>query len=94
MTVSTVEVLRQARELYARAPSHAGVDETPKRGTYCVVHAIAAVARDGEQMFLSEMALRFAARPHGSLVAWNAENSTETVLAAFDRAIEAEASRA
>lgn len=88
---STVEVLRQARELYARAPSHAGVDETPEHGTYCPLYALLYVTREGDQYFPAEMSLRRAMGFGGGIVAWAAENSTETVLAAFDRAIEAEA---
>jgi hypothetical protein len=90
MTVSTVDVLRAARDLYAQAPSHAPHESAPAEGTYCVITATAAAA--ARLRWSAEPAnqrLRLFAGADG-LVDWNAEHSTEEVLAAFDRAIEAE----
>ena len=93
---STVEVLRAARALYERAPSHAGVDETPEPGTYCVLYALLAAAPvfTDPPYVAAEMALRRVTGFREGLTAWNAHSSTETVLAAFDLAIEAEVNRA
>jgi hypothetical protein len=95
--VSTVvEVLRRGRELYASAPSHAADPGIPERGTYCPLTATLKACGDAfpswdwmvaqEAMNAADVELRRAA---GSwrLVSWNAENSTETVLEAWDRAI-------
>jgi hypothetical protein len=102
MTVSTVDVLRAARDLYAQAPSHVRYPETPEPGTNCVLTAIwSAVERllanyypRYPLSFSADEALRGAAGHPASIVEWNAEHSTEEVLAAFDRAIEAEWVRA
>jgi hypothetical protein len=89
------DVLRKARELYATNPSHAPVDGLPLDGTHCVLTAIGHAIEPGTGC---HAALRMVCTAGGIsdryatsralLVAeWNAENSTETVLAAFDKAI-------
>lgn len=100
---TVVEVLRRGRELYASAPSHVADPLVPKRGTYCVLTATQEAALRvfpawaGEDWMhartAADKALRTAA---GSmrLVKWNAENSTETVLEAWDRAIAAAEAKA
>jgi hypothetical protein len=89
MTVSTVDVLRAARDLYEQAPSHVPCGTRPVRGTYCVSTAIQASA--GSALVIS--AFTSVIGTH-RLATWNAEHSTEEVLAAFDRAIEAEQTKA
>jgi hypothetical protein len=84
------EQLIAARARYAAAPSHAHPDEDPLPGTFCVVTAFG----DNPSCRAFE-ALRAAAPPYEfqflSLIRWNYERDTATVLAAFDRAIEATA---
>lgn len=90
MTVSTVDVLRAARDLYAQAPSHAPKGEDLPAGRYCPLTAIGtasgsySLARPAENAF-------YEAVGWVGVVRWSATHSTEEVLAAFDRAIEAEA---
>lgn len=89
---TTVEVLRAARNLYARAPSHASRDDSPAPGTVCVYMATEQGAysvgvEDGG--VAADQALRRVV--DRDLMTWNAESSTETVLAGFDAAIAAEA---
>lgn len=85
--MSTVEVLRKARELYAQAPSH-GRGPVPK-GTHCVISAVIGAARHGSAYIA--LASMYTAAGTDYLSIWNAENDTATVLASFDAAIEAEA---
>lgn len=103
---TVVEVLRRGRELYASAPSHVADPDTPASGTCCVLTAVYKAAVDmslpgtdnrlenyGAAIRAADDCLRKAA---GSmrLVKWNAENSTETVLEAWDRAIAAAEAKA
>lgn len=83
---TTVEVLRKARELYAQAPSHAPSGEWPAEGTYCVSTAIGTAGGASKAMLDAH---DFFEGVIGTplIPEWNAESSTETVLAAFDRAI-------
>lgn len=92
MMSTTVEVLRKARELYAANPSHCASEEYPKAGTCCPMTAVYAISGAGTRTSAGVLnALRNGA---GTLAIpeWNARSSTQTVLAAFDRAIEAEES--
>jgi hypothetical protein len=86
------ELLRQARALYAAAPSHAAPGYMPALGTYCVITAITIAALNdparGQDATFAEDALVRAASG-GDIIAWNANATTDEVLAAFDRAIEA-----
>lgn len=96
MSASTVEVLRRARELYAEAPSHAPHPDLPKEGTLCLLMATDEAASElgcgGVERDQADGVLR-QVTGCGTLVDWNAEHSTEEVLAAFDRAIECETKR-
>lgn len=86
---SVADVLRAARELYAQAPSHADVCDDPEPGTHCVLSATDAASMalgTGDAGCGADRVLRQAIGGR-ELVSWNAESSTETVLAAFDRAI-------
>lgn len=86
-------VLRKARDLYAANPSHALAREFPKAGTYCAVTAIHAAAPGWENRVVCDHAdaiLRAVTGTQHTALAlpeWNAAHSTETVLAAFDKAI-------
>ena len=87
--MSTVaDVLREARELYAQAPSHAEAGGIPSKGTFCPIWALWEVAWSNNHMLNRADALLCRIAGTNDLATWNAENSTETVLAAFDRAIE------
>lgn len=96
---TVVEVLRRGRELYAQAPSHVADPDTPVRGTYCVLTANQCAAIDlgvVTPQFVWRLADAEIRRAAGTmrLVPWNAENSTETVLEAWDRAIAAAEAKA
>ena len=89
---STLEVLREARALYAASPCHLpGYEEVPK-GQHCVYTALTA-AKPVDRVFhdyaepIRDVVGRY------DLSNWNAEVSTEEVLAAFDAAIAAEEAR-
>lgn len=82
--MSTVEVLRAARELYAAKPSHAPVGQSPRPGTHCVVYAVSRQTDAGAHHALGAFALAIETT---EIVEWNATHSTAEVLAAFDRAI-------
>jgi hypothetical protein len=79
-------VLRKARDLYAANPSHAPFPLLPPRGTYCAVLAIYRAPGSINEHLEAEQTLTDVAGGR-DLIDWNAENSTETVLAAFDKAI-------
>lgn len=81
------EVLRKARDLYAANPSHVAADRYPGEGTHCPLTAVWETAGFGMPRGID--AQRFLRRAAGTIAIqdWNAENSTETVLAAFDKAI-------
>lgn len=80
MPETVTDVLRKARELYAQAPSHIA---------FCLATAIYA-ASDGKPLS-GQPALHAMEGIIGTrrFATWNAANCTETVLAAFDAAIEA-----
>jgi hypothetical protein len=86
---STVDILCRARALYASAPSHVADPALPDVGTYC---ALLALTGSGASVDCpAANALRKAMDLGGGcIVDWNAEHTTEEVLAAFDRAIEAQ----
>ena len=97
--MTTVEVLHAARELYATNPSHVPYPETPAYGTYCAVTAISHSAMRLWSGGLYDNAREALARATGnppwvSIPRWNAEHSTEEVLAAFDEAIANEEAKA
>jgi hypothetical protein len=80
-----VEGLRKARALYASAPSHVGRYGCPEDNTYCIITALE------EAGWIPGMRLGLYAEIGAvSLIDYNAEHSTEEVLAVFDRAIERE----
>src|SRR4051812_42443448 len=92
--MSTVEILVRARALYAEAPSHARPAYHPEPGTRCVVFALGdAGGRMNVDYFPAHDALADAMGGCRSVVEWNAEHTTEEVLAAFDRAIATERER-
>lgn len=92
---ATVATLHAARKLYADAPSHAGVYATPPLGTHCITTATMRASLDLNEPWSDATAADDALRsvlglplePSDALMRFNAENSTETVLAAFDAAI-------
>ena len=81
------EKLIAARELYASSPSHAGTWTAPSEGSYCIITACDKVGLSlyGEAMNI----LRDSAGDGECLVNFNADHTTEEVLAAFDKAIAA-----
>lgn len=88
---STVEVLREARELYAANPWHGDIDAVPPvGGGVCPVMSLTRVA---QSWAAAHDALWRALDPEDlamGIPVWNAQHSTEEVLALFDRAIAAE----
>lgn len=90
---TTLQVLVEARETYATNPSHVPLTRPVESGKSCAVTAIGVglIHNWSEAQQLALEALRKAiAGPGTCVVTWNAKHSTEEVLAAFDRAIEAE----
>jgi hypothetical protein len=94
---TTLDILRDAREIYAEAPSHAKLEERVAPGTYCAVTACYAA----EPLEMSESTL-FAVGDALELlhtatldsdikgiVDFNANHTTEEVLDLFNVAIEA-----
>lgn len=82
-------VLRKARDLYAANPSHCDPWNFPAPGSFCPLSAVYKVMGVNYSHHVIE-ALRSAVgiqRKSVSIPEWNAKNSTETVLAAFDKAI-------
>jgi hypothetical protein len=91
-TKTVLDVLREARELYAANPSHAPYGCTPG-AEYCIVTACYAAdcgygggaldalkaAVDATEVDRAEFNKR--------IISWNAEHTTEEVLEAWDRAI-------
>lgn len=93
--LTTVEVLRQARALYAEAPSHAPLGTYPESWEVCAVTACGFDAGYGEAV----RALAIAAGierdfPRSAVIEWNAKATTADVLAAFDKAIATEEAKA
>ena len=86
--MTTVEVLRKARALYAANPSHAPSGEAAEPGRVCVVLAIDFASGPRIYCYEAENAVHQACGARESVVKWNAEHTTEEVLAAFDKAIE------
>lgn len=83
----TIAVLCDARALYAASPSHAPSFQSPTPGTYCPIYALGvSVPFAADWPAGAEMALVRAAGTD-RIPTWNAEHTTEEVLAAFDRAI-------
>lgn len=79
-----LDILTAARKRYAENPSHAGVGDYPEPGTVCAVTAFAPVQ---ESAWAGIDALQDIVPSSSGLVRWNAEHTTEEVLALFDRAI-------
>jgi hypothetical protein len=88
--MTTADLLRSARAKYAAKPSHAPADQYPDDGE-CPITALTHVCMTWGNDFRfcrrAESALERTIGTH-DIPAWNAEHSTEDVLAAFDRAIE------
>lgn len=86
MTLTTLDVLKQARDIYAAAPSHARSCTEIAPGTNCVLTAIYYVSgpvdvrKRAEQSFREIVRVPFVGQ-------WNADNTTEVVLEAWDRVI-------
>jgi hypothetical protein len=83
---ATVEILRRGRALYAAHPSHAPFEAQPEVGCQCLVTAVGCDP-------LALLAIADAApfkmfNTNEGAIRWNAEHTTEEVLAAIDRAIE------
>lgn len=91
--MTTVEVLRAARALYEGNPSHVPCGEWVPAGCYCPLTALSAVTGLSVTVTGSPayMALCDAASIASNVAEWNAKHTTDEVLAAFDRAIEAAA---
>lgn len=94
--MTTTEILQAARALYAAAPSHAPANTMPSRHTYCPITAIAEAEDAAAECSLYRPAVeRFErAIPESSrytVASFNADHSTQEVLAVFDAAIEAAA---
>jgi hypothetical protein len=88
-----VDILCRARELYAAAPSHAAPCEMPDPGTRCVIFALRDAAGGswtGAHQGVLAALEKAMGNPILGPVPWNAEHTTEEVLAAFDRAIAAQ----
>lgn len=86
-------VLVAARAVYASAPSHAKCDSLPPRGSFCLCLALDK-ARDDDYSAHYLLAETIGLDDKWGdyrvpLIQWNAEHSTEEVLAAFDAAIQA-----
>jgi hypothetical protein len=85
--------LQTARKAYAAAPSHAPVGEYPARGCVCVATALDLAwhtypdAHDEGTRLLALVAGLPASDVRMELIRWNAEATTEEVLATFDHAI-------
>jgi hypothetical protein len=90
--LTTHEILITARALYAASPAHTPSDEMPEPGTYCPLTAIDQVTSFHPSWSDAKAvnALRDCIDAE-SIVQFNQDHSTEEVLAAFDRAIEATA---
>jgi len=91
---STVDILCRARALYAAAPSHAPEGEDPEPGTDCIITALSEAADEVdnqvEAYWDAFRAVEDEAGCPPCMAAWNAEHTTEEVLDAFSRAIEAQ----
>ena len=92
--MNSTQLLQEARDLYASAPSHVARGSWPDTGTYCVITAIGAVSDRAklpntvENRILTQAIKRVKAQVGDvALIDFNAENDTETVLAVFDSAI-------
>jgi hypothetical protein len=83
-------VLHDARARYEEAPSHASAGTVPRAGTVCAATAFVG-SQDPEASVRAQLLFRGAAGVWDTtqVIEWNAASSTEEVLAAFDRAIEA-----
>lgn len=91
------EVLTVAREIYAASPDHSPFGRGPRYNCSCLVTACyEAGRRAGDALLYGEPAIRAVEgaanvirKGHNeAIICWNAAQSTATVLAAFDRAIE------
>lgn len=82
--LSEIEVVELARSIYAKNPSHSWCQVEP--GKYCVIyangHAQARLKRYINIDILFEKAIN-----NYNVVAFNAEHSTEEVLAVYDQII-------
>lgn len=95
---ATYELLTRAREMYAKAPSHAPYGEGCENWKYCPMLAIELQNTEltARGIFPHRNdAMTALARAAGladedirrRIIVWNSETSTEEVVAAFDRAI-------
>jgi hypothetical protein len=94
---SVHDLLTKARDLYAKSPSHVAFGRHPSPGSHCPVTALQTVSIGLEVkacLRLLAMAAGLSSEDSGvtgdarkAVIVWNAETSTEDVLAAFDRAI-------
>jgi hypothetical protein len=90
-----LDTLVRGRELYAAAPSHAPLDRLPAPGTLCAVMALedAGARRAIHYIPVADALLDAMGDTAVSIAHWNADHTTEEVLAAFDRAIATERER-
>lgn len=95
--MTAAELLTAARDLYASAPSHCAADDVPEAGTYCGITALSAADKRGVHWTTRHVfdaawdALKAASHEmtgYTTIVDLVAEQSTETVVAVFDRAIQ------
>lgn len=94
--MTTETILREARALYAASPSHALPNRQPDLGTECVVSSFARASlnagkRPNGANFIQAyrlMAAEAESRGYPSVIAFNADETTAEVLAAYDSAIQ------
>lgn len=86
------EVLAEARDIYAAAPTHVPHPQHPPKGTYCALTALLEVTdsrRHAHKDTQEAYHVMYGVLGGENLVDFNATHSTEEVVAAFDRAIQA-----
>lgn len=84
-------VLREAATLYAEAPSHAPIGDYPECGMHCAITAVtsATYARNmsiSQAMVVSDALIALNKAAGRWIVGYNADHTTEEVLAVFEKA--------
>lgn len=88
--LSTLDLLRQGRERYASAPCHAPQGTPVPDDSYCIVTAVEEYRMDRYNHPAVGVLKDILGVGRWGLIDWNAEHTTEEVLALFDKAIAAE----